>query len=114
MMHKINVSKALTEEQLLDICKKELDCANCTVAPGPTTEVVYKTSPPTETIAVVVDISSVGGAIKIGEASKNDLGVALVGMVGIEDAKDLVIVPWAIGWWYYTIGSVKIRYIVKV
>lgn len=62
---------------------------------------------------MVVDISSTGGAIKIGEASDNDLGVTAVGMVGTEDADGLVIVPWDSGWWYYTIGVITVRYIVK-
>ncbi|KAJ5161041.1 hypothetical protein N7492_006433 [Penicillium capsulatum] len=80
---------------------------------GPTTEVIFQTSPPQNAVAVVVDISSTGGAIKIGEASDNDLGVTAVGMVGTEDADGLVIVPWDSGWWYYTIGVITVRYIVK-
>ncbi|KAL2812030.1 hypothetical protein BDW59DRAFT_155396 [Aspergillus cavernicola] len=112
-MRKIKVSRSLTDEELLEFCRKETGFTNCTILPGPTTEVVYKTSPPTNTAAVVVDISSTGGAMKVGEQSDNDLGVAAVGKVGTEDAENLVVVPWSTGWWFYSIGSVTIRYIVK-
>jgi hypothetical protein len=60
-----------------------------------------------------VDVSSTGGAIKIGSTSDSALGVDWVGMVGTEHAGDLVIVPWDIEWWYYSIGSIGIQYIVK-
>ena len=44
----------------------------------PTTEVVYQTLSPPNTIAVIVNISLAGGAIKIGEKSDNNLGVSAV------------------------------------
>ncbi|RAL06786.1 uncharacterized protein BO97DRAFT_279296 [Aspergillus homomorphus CBS 101889] len=132
MLHKIKARRSMTQDELLELCKTEasrlenlqreklhakdvqLSCSHCIIVPGPTTEVVYKTLPPTNTIAVVVDISSSGGAIKIGEKANNDLGVAAVGRVGTEDASDLVIVPWNVDWWFYSIGSVSIQYVVKV
>ncbi|KAL1979077.1 hypothetical protein VTN96DRAFT_7089 [Rasamsonia emersonii] len=113
MFRKIKAPRSSTEKEILDICQRELGCDRCRIEPGPTMEVIYKTSPPANTIAVLVDISSAGGAIKIGEASDNALGVGAVGMVGTEDAGDLVIVPWNVGWWYYSIGSIGIKYIVK-
>ncbi|KAJ5131475.1 uncharacterized protein N7515_007514 [Penicillium bovifimosum] len=123
MLRKIKVSKSATEEEILDECKKQASHTfaiqlvghdSCKLIRGPTVEVVFQTSPPTDTVAVVVDISSAGGAIKIGEASNNNLGVTAVGMVGTEDADSLVIMPWESGWWYYTIGVITVRYIVKV
>lgn len=113
MLRKIKVSKSATEKEILDECKKQVAHDSCKLIHGPTVEVVFQTSPPTDTVAVVVDISSAGGAIKIGEASDNNLGVTAVGMVGTEDADSLVIVPWESGWWYYTIGVITVRYIVK-
>ncbi|PYH75364.1 hypothetical protein BO82DRAFT_33180 [Aspergillus uvarum CBS 121591] len=114
MLQKIKARRSTTQNELLELCERELSCPRCTIVPGPTTEVVYKTLPPTNTIAIVVDISSSGGAIKIGESANNNLGVAAVGRVGTEDATDLVIVPWNVDWWFYSIGSVSIQYIVKV
>jgi hypothetical protein len=32
----------------------------------------------------------------------------------MEDAADLVFVPWDVGWWFYSIGSVGLQYIVKI
>lgn len=81
MLRKIKVSKSATEKEILDECKKQLGHDSCKLIHGSTVEVVFQTSPPTDTIAVVVDISSAGGAIKIGEASDNNLGVTAVGMV---------------------------------
>ena len=51
--------------------------------------------------------------MKIGESSDDDLGVAAVGMVGKEDATDLIVVPWDAGWWFYTIGAIGVKYVVK-
>jgi hypothetical protein len=91
----------------------QLHCIECILVPGPTTEVVYQTSPPPNTIAVIVDISASGGAMKVGEKSDNNLGVAAVGKVGTEDADALVIVPWNVDWWFYSIGTVGIQYVVR-
>lgn len=88
-----------------------MNCDQCSIIPGPTTEVPYKTLPPPNTIAVLVNISSDGGAIKIGENSDNDLGVDAVGMVGTNDADGLIIVPWDVRWWFYSIGSIEIKYV---
>lgn len=96
-----------------DLTSNQLNCNECALVPGPTTEVVYQTSAPPNTIAVIVDISPAGGAMKVGEKSDNDLGVAAVGKVGTEDADALVIVPWHADWWFYSIGSVGIQYVVK-
>jgi hypothetical protein len=112
-MRKIRASRSLDDKEILNLCKGELGYEDCTLIPGPTTEVIYKTTPPAKTVAVIVDISSNGGAMKIGKKSDNDLGVAAVGKVGTEDAADLVIMPWSDGWWFYSIGSIRIRYIVR-
>lgn len=99
--------------QWIVLTSVQLNCIGCTLVPGPTTEVVYQTSPPTDTIAVIVDISPAGGAMKIGEKSDNDLGVTAVGKVGTEDVDALVIVPWNTDWWFYSIGSVGMQYVVR-
>lgn len=51
--------------------------------------------------------------MKIGEKSDNDLGVGVVGKVGTEDADALVIVPWNNDWSFYSIGSVRMQYVVR-
>jgi hypothetical protein len=66
-------------------------------------------SPPENTIAVVVDISKEGGRIKIFETSSDEY----IGSVGAEDSGKLVVVPWDSRWWYYSIGSLKVRYIIR-
>lgn len=77
------------------------------------TKTIYKTEVPNGTVAVIVDISPAGGAIKIGEDADNELGVEFVEMVGIEDSDGLVVIPWEERWWFYTIGAITVRYIVK-
>ena len=68
-----------------------------TIQRGPTTEVFYETLPPSNTLAIVVDVSSAGSAMNIRESLDNDLGVAAIGIVGKEDATNLIIVPWGAG-----------------
>jgi len=112
MFRKITISRSSTADNLLELCKKELKCAECAIEAGPTEEIIYKTSPPPNTLGIIVDITS-AGAMKVGESSNNALGVASVGMVGKEDAANLVLVPWDVRWWFYTIGAVGIRYVVR-
>ena len=80
-------------------------------------ETIVETSPPTNTVAVVIDISTTGGALKVHKTSDNSWGNEYIGMVGSSDDKEfitkLVIVPWVAGWHYRSIGAIKIKYAVK-
>jgi hypothetical protein len=64
-------------------------------------------SPSENTVAVVVEISKNGGRIKFANEAK------CVGDGGAEDYKSLVMVPWCSQWRFYSIGFLKIRYIVR-
>lgn len=75
----------------------------------PTTEPPSRRTPPSNTVAVLVKISAKGGRIKIFEIPSN----RYVGSVGMEDAGHVVIVPWRSGWWYYSIGALEVRYLVR-
>jgi len=66
-------------------------------------------TPPNNTIAVVVDISKAGGRIKIYDTPSG----SYVDSVAMEDSEALVMVPWDSSWWYYSIGSLKVRYIIR-
>ena len=68
------------------------------IIPGLIIEVPYKTLPPLNTIAVLVNISSDSKAIKIGENSDNDLGVNAVGIIRTNNADRLIIILWDVRW----------------
>ncbi|QSS64923.1 hypothetical protein I7I51_01998 [Histoplasma capsulatum] len=69
-----------------------------------------RTSPPSSTLAVAVDIGSNAGAVRIHEAE----GGKFVDGVGTEEAGHVVIVPWDGNWYYYTIGRIRLGYIRRV
>ena len=61
-----------------------------------------RTSPPSNTVAVVVDVRENNiGAIRIFETSSKKY----VGGVGTEERGNLVIVSWNSAWYYSTAGS---------
>ena len=76
---------------------------------SPTTEPPTTIRPPENSVAIVVNISEHGGRIKFFETTNNKF----VGNVSAEDFEMLVMVPLDSGWWYYSIGSLEVRYIVK-
>jgi hypothetical protein len=83
---------------------------------GPSTETI-STTPPENTIAIVVDIGSTGGAFKIHKLSDNNWGNVFVDGIGsgddVENTTKLLIIPWETGWLYRSIGAVGVRYVVK-
>eukprot|EP01099_Mayorella_cantabrigiensis_P007089 TRINITY_DN6132_c0_g1_i1.p1 TRINITY_DN6132_c0_g1~~TRINITY_DN6132_c0_g1_i1.p1 ORF type:complete len:203 (+),score=6.51 TRINITY_DN6132_c0_g1_i1:62-670(+) len=106
---KIMTAKTCTDQELVKLCIKESLCGDCSIGDpvSPTTEPPTMTTAPSKTIAVVVDISKDGGRIKFYEKSSHKF----VGDVSAEDFKDLVLVPWDGGWYYYSIGSLQVRYV---
>ena len=72
------------------------------------------TSPPTGTIALLIEISRPGGAVKVWQRLNNgNLEVSFVGSVGIQDVNDLVLVPWTESWEFYAYGKAQVRYVSK-
>ncbi|OJD11907.1 hypothetical protein AJ78_07413 [Emergomyces pasteurianus Ep9510] len=71
MLRKFRASKSSTDDELRDICSEELDCNACKIEAEPQKEIIASTSPPTGTIAVIVDISNQGGALKVHRTSDN-------------------------------------------
>jgi hypothetical protein len=61
------------------------------------------------TVAIVVDVRNSRGAINIHETQSNDW----VDQVGTEETGKLVIVLWKSNWYYYSVGSLPVGYIVK-
>jgi hypothetical protein len=66
-------------------------------------------NPPTNTVAVVVDVGSNRGAIRIFEKE----GGGYVNIIGMEEAGNQVIVPWDTNWWLRASGSLQVGYIVE-
>jgi hypothetical protein len=54
----------------------------------------------------VVEILVTGGRINV-------FGSKYIGAIGVEDVGYTVIIPWQSGWWYYFIGALEVRYIVR-
>ena len=57
----------------------------------------------------MVIISVNGGRIKLFETPDDKY----VGGVGMEDAGYKILVPWRSNWWYYSIGTVEVQYLVR-
>ncbi|KAF2444652.1 hypothetical protein P171DRAFT_431450 [Karstenula rhodostoma CBS 690.94] len=94
----------------------ELKCGECEIRAGPSTESIYKTSPPTNTLAIIVNISNAGGSLKVYKTADNQWGNVFVDKVGTEDCEDgnkIVIASWEADWWYRSLGETGIKYIVK-
>lgn len=66
-----------------------------------------RTLPPDRTVAIVVDMRSLRGAVLVHQR-KDD---AYVGGVGTEETGHIVVVPWNQDWDYYTIGTTSIAYV---
>ncbi len=60
-------------------------------------------------MAIVVDVRNNRGAINIHDTQSEDW----VDQVGTEESGKLVIVPWNSSWFYYSVGSLAVRYIVE-
>jgi len=111
MAQRIKAAESSTREELIELGRGDAECSDCDLLPPifPTTEPPSRIHPPSNTVAVVVKISVEGGRIKIFEVPSNKY----VGGVGKEDAGHIVIVPWRSSWWYYCIGALEVRYLVR-
>ena len=67
-------------------------------------------------MAVVINISSVGGSLNIYQTLDNKQRNVFISMVGIEDSKNgnrLVILPQEARWYYRSLRAIKIKYTIK-
>jgi len=97
-----------SEDALIRVCKEETDCGDCK-APDWITPDGKRTTPPSGTVAVVVDMRNNVGAVLIHERRDG----TYKGGVGTEDEGHMVLVPWNDDWYYYSIGSTRLAYIMK-
>ena len=124
MASKIRLQDA-TDETLIEKCKEvvcltaptcarslttfetacDCDTPNWTMPPKN-----IPTTPPEGTVAIVVDVGTRRGAIYVHETGSDEYVVG----VGIEEAGNVVMVPWDSSWFYYSIGSTRLAYMVKI
>jgi len=93
----------------VESCKKETDCNDCGPPIWSTTTTKFKSSFPTNTVAIIVDVRQQVGAFRIYAIGT---GKFLTG-VGTEEAGKMVMIPWDNGWNYDTIGSFRLGYMLK-
>lgn len=101
-------TQTTTDAKLLEEYKNETECGNCDITwttPPKRTEITA----PEETVAVIVDVVNNQGAIRIYQKGSNKR----VDAVGIEEAGNMVIVPWDSNWWFRASGSLRVGYIKK-
>lgn len=108
MVKKIRTQKS-TDDGLLEDCENETACGDCEPITWTTPSKGTRIDPPANTFAVIVDVVYNRGAIRIFE--KND--DKYVDGVGMEEAGNLMIVPWDNLWWFRASGSLRVGYIVK-
>ncbi|KAG4420649.1 hypothetical protein IFR04_006239 [Cadophora malorum] len=95
-----------TDAELLEECKNETNCGDCELSwttPPKRTQI----KPPGNTVAIVIDVSARGGAVRIFQNDSDER----VGAVGVEEAENLVIVPWDSNWWFRVSGSLRVGYV---
>ncbi|KAF2177332.1 hypothetical protein K469DRAFT_603340 [Zopfia rhizophila CBS 207.26] len=51
---------------------KQVNYDECEVESSPSTKTIYKTSPPINTLAVIVNISNTKGSLKVHQTSDNN------------------------------------------
>ncbi|KAH7370305.1 hypothetical protein BKA65DRAFT_545014 [Rhexocercosporidium sp. MPI-PUGE-AT-0058] len=101
---------SLTDEQLVDECKEKTNCGDCDPTITWTTPAKGKiTTPPENTVVIIVDVRSSRGAIRI--FRKSDSGY--VDGIGTQQAGNLVIVPWNSDWYISAAGSLPVGYVTR-
>ncbi|KAI9749788.1 MAG: hypothetical protein M4579_006738 [Chaenotheca gracillima] len=99
--------QAATDDDLVEKCKEQTNCGDCTAPDWMTPSEDVRMIPPEDTVALVIDIGQNQGAIQIVEKQANKY----VDMVGTEEAGNMVMIPWNKDWWFYCIGSTRVGYI---
>jgi hypothetical protein len=87
----------------------QINCGDCKPISWTNPLKGESTTPPTGTVAIVIDVRGNKGAIRIYEVS----GRSFRGSVGLEEAGKMVIIPWDSGWYYSAAGSLPVGHIVE-
>lgn len=87
----------------------QTDCGDCDIPSWIDPSNNTRTTPPQNTVAIVIDVRNNRGAVYIHETQ----GGKHVDGVGTENSRNLVMVPWNSDWYYYSIGSIRLAYIGK-
>jgi len=66
-----------------------------------------RTTPPERTVAIVVDMRTLRGAVLVHMREGN----TFMGGVGTNDQGHLEFVPWNDDWFYYAIGETRLAYV---
>jgi len=91
----------------LEECKNETACNECEPINWTTPSKGTRIDPPTNTLAVVVDVVNNRGAIRIFERK----GDKYVDGVTMDDRGNMVIIPWDSNWWFRASGALRVGYI---
>jgi len=107
-IRKIKVQR-FTDDELVEECKQEINCGDCQPLTWTTPPKGDRIDPPKDTVAVIVDVSSNRGAIRIYEEAEG----TRVGGIGMEEEGKQVIVPWNNSWWIRASGSLRVGYVIE-
>ncbi|KAK9543857.1 hypothetical protein V6Z98_001668 [Aspergillus fumigatus] len=94
---------ASSDDELLQECKELAQCTRCDSITWSEPGKGNRIDPPPNTMAVVVDLTSGRGAMRI-----YDKTGPYVNGIGMEDEGKRMIVPWYDGWWFYVSGNLKV------
>jgi len=109
MVTKIKATSS-TDEKLVEECQEKTNCSDCDPTITWTTpEKGKRTTPPENTLVMVVDVRSSRGAIRIFETSSGEY----VDGIGTEQTGNMVIVPWDSRWHISAAGSLPVGYVVR-
>lgn len=107
MVTKIQAESS-TDDKLVEECEEKTNCGNCDHTITWTTPEKGKiTTPPENTVVIIVDVRSNRGAIRIFQKS----GGEYLDGIGTEQAGNLVIVPWSNTWYISAAGSLRVGYV---
>ncbi|KFY68445.1 hypothetical protein V496_01067 [Pseudogymnoascus sp. VKM F-4515 (FW-2607)] len=109
MVTKIIQGASSTDEQLVEECKDKTNCDCDPTITWTNPEKGTSTTPPENTAAIIVDVRTSKGVIRIFQKSDSEY----LGAIGTEQAGNLVIVPWRSGWYISAAGSLPVGYVAK-
>jgi len=103
-----------TDDKLVKECEKKTNCGDCNPTITWTTPSNKPTTPPEDTVVIIVDVRSSRGAVRIFKQSGDDASSdEYLDGIGTEQAGKLVIVPWDSGWYFSAAGSLPVGYVTR-
>jgi hypothetical protein len=105
---KVFFFEMLTWQLYVDTYDIQIKCGECRIE-WITPDGGKRTSPPTDTVALVVDVRDNKGAIRIFQTSSKKY----VHMVGTEESGKLIMITWKSVWYYSAAGSLPVGYIIE-